>query len=215
MRAIKGIWAESASEYDTIMFWAIAVMAFFGFFRLGELLVGSGTTFDPAQHLSGVDVAVNSRDKPTLLKVRLKMSKTDQLRKGVDIFIGRTGDDICPVAAVLAFIAVRGQRHDPLFMLRSGEPCAKEFFVGKLRLVLRQTGLNPEDYARHSFRIGAAITAAKRGLPDSTIKALERWRSSAFMTYIHTTRDLLAQASPILSNPSPMVPLSYPVMEPH
>ena len=82
LQAIKGIWAETASQYNTIMCWAIASMAFFGFFRLGELLVEPGATFDPAPHLSGSDVAVDSRDTPTLLKVHLKTSKTDQLRKG-------------------------------------------------------------------------------------------------------------------------------------
>ena len=203
LRAIKGIWAETALQYNTIMCWAIASMAFFVFFRLGELLVEPGVTFDPARHLSGSDVAVDSRDTPTLLKVHLKTFKTDQLRKGVDIFIGKTGDELCPLAAVLAFMAVCGQRHGPLFRLQTGDHCTKEFFVEKLRLALRRAGLNPADYAGHSFRIGAATMAAERGIPDSTIKALGRWRSSAFLSYIRNSRDSLAQASSILSIPPP------------
>ena len=36
------------------------------------------------------------------------------------------------------------------------------------------------DYASHSFRIGAATTAAAAGL-----KSLGRWSSNAYLSYIH------------------------------
>lgn len=36
----------------------------------------------------------------------------------------------------------------------------------------------------HSFRIGAATSAAKAGIEDSTIHMLGRWSSSAFLVYI-------------------------------
>ena len=46
--------------------------------------------FNPSIHLAWGDVAVDSTQAPTLLKVRLKRSKTDQLNQGVDIFMGKT-----------------------------------------------------------------------------------------------------------------------------
>ena len=36
------------------------------------------------------------------------------------------------------------------------------------------------NYAGHKFRIGAATTAAQCGLPESTIKMLGHWQSSAY-----------------------------------
>ena len=54
-----------------------------------------------------------------------------------------------------------------------------------IRQLLSQAGLNYMDYASHSFRIGAATTAAAAGLPAWMIKSLGRWSSNAYLSYIH------------------------------
>ena len=47
----------------------------------------------------------------------------------------------------------------------------------------------------HSFRIGAATTAAEKGVEDSLIKTLGRWESNAYQTYIRVPREVLAETS--------------------
>ncbi|KAL1260410.1 hypothetical protein QQF64_008237 [Cirrhinus molitorella] len=62
---------------------------------------------------------------------------------------------------------------------------AKEFRI-HLSTTLTAAGFSPELYSSHSFRIVAATTAAERGVPESTIKLLGRWSSSAYETYIRS-----------------------------
>ena len=46
-------------------------------------------------------------DKPTTLRLRLKASKTDPFRVGVNVLVGKTGGPLCPVMAVLDYVVVR------------------------------------------------------------------------------------------------------------
>ena len=131
------------------------------------------------------------------------MYDPDKLGKGVDIYIGKTGDDICPVAAVLSFLAIRGMVPGPLFVCCDSTPCTKARFISKLRSALQAAGLVGPNFAGHSFRIGAATTPAERGIEDSTIKALGRWHSSAFLAYLRMPKEHLATISPTLSKTPP------------
>ena len=54
------------------------------------------------------DIEVDDLANPSMLKIRIKMSKTDQWREGVDLFVGKTENELCPVAAIIAFLAMRG-----------------------------------------------------------------------------------------------------------
>ena len=169
------------------MLWAISATAFFEFFRLGELLPDS-TSFDPAVHLAWGDVAVDSNINPCMVQIHLKRSKCD----------------LCLVSALLDYIACRGEapssacRGDtpgPFFRTASGELVTKHWFVSQLCGILAAIGLPDHKYAGHSFRIGAATTAALVGIEDSTIQALGRWHSAAFLEYFRMPKERLASLS--------------------
>ena len=88
-----------SSDPNRVVLWAIAATAFFGFFRLGELLPDSAKSFSPTTHLAWGDVAVNSRTNPRMVQIHLKRSKCDQFGSGADIILGRTGVNLCPVTS--------------------------------------------------------------------------------------------------------------------
>ena len=50
-----------------------------------------------------------------MVQVRIKQSKTDLFRKGVLVYVGRTGGELCPVAAMTAHLAIRGRAPGPFF----------------------------------------------------------------------------------------------------
>ena len=164
------------SNPDSVLIRAIASLAFFGFFRLGELLVESASNYSPASNLSWGDVVVDDLNAPTMLKVHLKRSKCDQFGRGVDVIVGQTQSSICPVRAVLDYIRVRQDTPGAFFISKKKEPVAKAWLVQQIRRILQMLGLPQNEYAGHSFRIGAATTAAMAGIEDSTIQALGRWQ---------------------------------------
>ena len=84
------------------MLW-VASTRFFGFMRAGEITVPSQDAYDSTAHLSFKDVAVECPTNPMVMEVRIKASKTDPFRKGVNLFIGRTNNDLCPIVAWLTW----------------------------------------------------------------------------------------------------------------
>ena len=91
---------------EKVLIWAVAALAFFGFFRLGELLPPKDQ-FLPSTCLVWGDVTFDHAENPSMLKVHLKQSKCDQFGAGVDIIVGKTGTPLCPITAVLDYIALR------------------------------------------------------------------------------------------------------------
>ena len=168
---------------DHLMFWAACALAFFGFLRASEFTVDSLASFHPDYHLSPQDIFVDSAASPSCLKVLIKASKTDPFREGCAIFIGSSLSPICAVKAVLDYLAVRGFSQGPLFLLSSGRLLSSNILTSWLRSILRSAGITG-NYSSHSFRIGAATSAAKAGIPETLIQALGRWESSAYQRYI-------------------------------
>ncbi len=104
LRKLQSVWGPTTG-FDQAMLWAVSITCFFGFFRAGELTVPSEAAYDMSTHLNFEDVAMNNLTRPSLLQIHLKASKTDPFRKGVDVFIGSSGDDICPVRAMATYLA--------------------------------------------------------------------------------------------------------------
>ena len=82
--------------------------------------------------------------------------------------------------AVLGYLVVRGHGPGPLFKFKDGHSLTRQR--------LQVAGLDCIKYCGHSFRIGAATTAAKKGMED----AIRRWRSLAYLEYIKIPREQLA-----------------------
>lgn len=199
LRQIRSTWSARAKCPDIKMLWAAFCLGFFGFLRSGEFTIQDEGSFDSTYHLMPGDISVDSHSNPSIMRVLIKASKTDPFRKGTPIYIGATHDDLCPVAAMLAYLAVRPHLSGPLFIFSDGHPLTRSRLVSHLRKALTEAGIDSTHYAGHSFRIGAASTAAAKGIEDSKIKMLGRWESAAYLQYIRTPRESLAAISCTLS----------------
>ena len=195
LRRVYSHLSSQPCTWDRRMLWAAMCVCFFGFLRSGEVCTPSPSEFDPSTHLAPSDVSLDSREAPSRVYVQIKASKTDPFHTGVTIVLGATGRDLCPVAALTPYLALREPSPGPLFHFQNGSYLTRARFVTEVRQLLSTTGLLASAYSGHSFWIGAATTAALAGVEDHTIQTLGRWQSSAYLLYIRLPPDSLAGIS--------------------
>ena len=187
LRRIHGI--LNLSIFDDALFWAACCTGFYGFLRSGEFTTKT-KTFDPETNLALSDIKVDRYIEPTVLLVSIKCSKTDPFRKGYTLRLGVSRSEVCAVKAVLHYLHMRGGGEGPLFQHQNGLPLTRSKLTFWLREAVPRAGLQG-NYSGHSFRIGAASTAAEAGVPDHLIKTMGRWTSNAYQLYIHTPPEVL------------------------
>ena len=180
------------------MLWAACCLEFFAFLRSGEFTcMAKGARISSV--LSWGDVRVNSHSQPEYLVLLLRHSKRDMFGTGVLLYVGATGCNLCPVAAVLSYLAAHPSTPGSLFVYQDDWPLSRPWLLRAVQSALASAGVDTPRYSGHIFRTGAATTAAQAGLQDSLIQTLGRWRSSAFLFYICTPpSQLLAVSAQLL-----------------
>lgn len=178
-------------NYD-LVFEAVITIAFFGFLRCGEFTVSG--PFDPTIHLCVQDMVLVQ----DCVLLTLKCSKTDPFRQGVVIKLFRTNHSICPYNAAAKYMARRmsakPSASDPLFVNNVGQVLSRPMFIAMLKHILECINIDSSAYNGHSFRIGAATSAASVHLEDHMIKTLGRWSSDAYCRYIRTPVETIKAA---------------------
>ena len=112
------------------MLWAACCTGFFSFMRAREFTCPSWRAFT-ADMLCHQDVSVDSLDNLSIVFIHLRHSKKkDPFGTGVTIHLDRTYQPICPVAALLAYLAQRGCCPGPLFLCQKGSPLSRYKLMG-------------------------------------------------------------------------------------
>ena len=168
------------------LLWSAFTLAFYAFLRASEF-TASGLLWSDVQ------------SSPTTVTIHLRQSKTDPFRRGHSVTIQATSTSTCPVRAMNLFIDLTTNRTGPLYCGGRFNPLSWEQLTRALRMLLQLAGYDQNSYASHSFRIGAATTAAAAGLPTWLIKAMGRWSSDAYQSYIHCPANTLQSIPRILS----------------
>ena len=88
------------------------------------------------------------------------------------IWAGLSNGAICPVGALLSYLALQGRQPGPLFLFRDSTPLSSQRLLSRVHLALSSCGHVCTGLTGHSFRIGAATAAARAGVEDSFIQAL-------------------------------------------
>ena len=193
--SIHRVLSLSNSGFGALMFWSACLLAFFGLLRVSEFT--TSPPFDPARHLAPTDVEFLPGDPSPGIRLRIKVSKTDPVGAGHCLYIGVTGTHLCPVRALRSYLARCGSGAGPLFVWADRSPLTADQVNHFLRVILSRAGV-VGPFSSHSFRIGAATSAAAAGLPDHLIQTLGRWTSQAYRRYIRTPPDRFLSVGPLL-----------------
>lgn len=95
----------------------------------------------------------------------------------LQVFIPANQSELCPVAALTAYISLRGSAPSPLFLNADGSPCSIARYRVDLFRVVLHAGLSDYSITPHSFWVGAPTAAAAIGLPEETIQCMDCWTS--------------------------------------
>ena len=171
------------SDVKHLACWCAMLLAFFGCFRLSNLVPESKSKFDPLKHLSRDDI----RFEKDLVLVFYKWSKTNQNSSRVAwVPIGTVSDlrfDLKLYLKMLfSIVSVPGDA--PLFSFKKSDYHSRYSLVRILDKCVFAAGLSLSDYSWHSFRRGAAVFAFELGLADSAVQLLGDWSSTAFKNYL-------------------------------
>ena len=123
------------------MLWAAFTMAFYGFFRVRELInLRWNNVLFSLDHIS----------------VPLHQSQTDPFRHGCTVKIFKTNSSTCPHHAIDCYQKVSGDvtPSASLYQVSRFHPLSPAAVMNTLRQLLKQAGIDHPHYSSHSFCIG-------------------------------------------------------------
>ena len=86
---------------------------------------------------------------------------------------------------------MKASKTDPFWVgiqFQDGRFLTRARLVMEVKEAISAAGVDSSPYSGHSFRSGAATTAARQGIAEATIQKLGRWKSSAYNTKDAKTR---------------------------
>jgi len=189
-RSILAQIATSSNSIPGVNTDAAFCLAFAGCLRMGEISYTDKQRSEPsfaATKATRSDVQFSpSGDHLTF---RLKRSKTDKDKQGVQIIVAATFDAVCPVAALQRLFLLDPQAPSaPLFTASSGAAFSASYARKMLKSRLNLYSIPAAQYTGHSFRRGAAQHALDHGFSNEEVQRLGRWTSDAFRLYCSTSQ---------------------------
>ncbi len=166
--------------------WAVLTTAFFGSFRMGELLSKNEKVFNPAEDLLWEDLKFREDDS---ILIRIKVPKNRKIEgEFVDLFRFR-GHKCCPVATLKKLKKMcfkPGMEKFPVFMLKNKKLITPHEVNKILPLLLEKyMGSAAKEYLGHSLRpaLASALANDPEVASDKEVRKWGRWTSNSYLLY--------------------------------
>jgi hypothetical protein len=179
--------------------WAAVLTAFFLMLRKDNVSIAKEEAFNPRTALLKSDLLLpegftwNSPNIPVVW-VRLRHSKTNQFHARTHtVPVVATGGPLCPVTAIQRVMWVNQFAPMDTHAFATPQagaggthfaPLLHSTFVQRTKDYLKMIGVNPKNYAGHSFRRGGATFGCKIAPGDHTlVKWVGDWLSDTYLMY--------------------------------
>lgn len=165
----------------------------------GHLLTMSQLSFITESDTKVDSMHISSKMSIRYATLRLAQSKTDPFRMGVDVVIS-SQEAIHALVNYLEQTSYESNSlQSPLFRYRTGEAVNRQWFMREISTLITASGYDTSNYTSHSFRKGGAVSLQQRGVSDSIIRKMGRWKSDAYHLYLrHPITETMIHAGTML-----------------
>jgi len=179
------------------MYWALALLLFFGVSRKGDHLPESRVRFNPDTDTTRSDLQARDVDM-YVVKVKQTKTRKEDLNFDGKPLVRVAGNLLCPVTALEDYLTADPLRVDedptttPLFRHQDGSAVSRADIHSFVKIMTKETGLKPENYGGHSFRIGGATAALCCEAGDKyTVQVMGMWLGDSVGLYTRPTVSMI------------------------
>lgn len=169
------------NTYEVSLFRAIFTLAYFGLFRISELVTIRG--IPAGNHLLKENIKLAAEGG----NVSVTLVRTKATPKGPPLTI-KLGSELtppCPVRTLSVYMSLRPTiKSRVAFVHQNGDPATRQQVTTILHKCLLKLGYNTACFQSHSFRIGRATDLSIGGLAPESIARLGRWSSDSYKRYL-------------------------------
>jgi hypothetical protein len=180
---------QAWSELEKCLRWSCMLTAFWGSFRMSELIESEKSRFSPSSSLLPTDIKFHEDS------VAIWIRSPKVWRNGgdvVEVWEVKENEDLDPVLALKQYLRLRsealGQAEDcPVFLHQDGSQFTKAEMNKDIKQLLGQypSISSPRDmWSGHSFRAGISTLLTSLGFTEEQIKNWGRWSSVAYLAYV-------------------------------
>jgi hypothetical protein len=191
----------NVSDIQDVTFFSVAVVAFFSFARIGNLIPMGSNPPVHGKHLCWCDVTFQK----DYVVLNFRYTKTIQYKERcLQVPLPYIKDSpFSPASYLYTLSRLCGKKCGPVFQY----PVHKGFttvtyrsFLSRLKQWCHRGGLDASSYATHSFRRGGATLALSLDIAKDHIKLQGDWRSDCYQRYLDPSLESRAQVADMLSS---------------
>ena len=170
--------------YLLTLYRALFIIAYYGLFRIGELVKGDHTVL-----ACNVHTALNKKKSLLILYSSKTHDKNVKPQKIKISSLCGAGNfkHFCPFTLLNNYLTIRGDyvANDEVFFVHLGHIPVEQSSVREvMATAITNIGLNPWHFTFHGLRAGRTTNLYHWGFTIEEIKAVGRWKSNAIYRYI-------------------------------